>query len=73
MSVGFVDLFQCVVDGAAGMWGKPVHVVGYCRQRRAHNLQVFIENLGRQRKLSIHAEQGRLLSAEVSNFFAKRF
>lgn len=46
LGVGFVDLFQRVVDCASGMRRKPVHIVGDCREGRAYDLKVLIKNLG---------------------------
>jgi len=65
LGVSFVDLFQRIMDCLTSVRRKTVHVVRDGRQSRSHNLQIFIEHLGREQRLSIHA----LRDAFILNWF----
>jgi hypothetical protein len=46
--VGFVDFLERVADGPAGMRGEAVYVLANRREGRAHDLKIFIDDLGRE-------------------------
>ena len=71
--VGFIDFRERGVDGLAGIWRQPVHVIRNRSQGGADNLQVFIQNLRRERG-SVHGrfrrQPLRMVSLRDENFFA---
>jgi hypothetical protein len=55
-SVRFVDLFHRIIHCAAGIGRKTFNVLGNRGESGAHDLEIFVEDLWRGRRLRIHSE-----------------